>query len=301
MSEKNRKGIILAGGTGSRLFPLTEGISKQLLPVYDKPMIFYPLSVLMLANIKDILIISTPSDLPLIKNMMGDGSKFGINLSYKVQEKPGGIAQAFLISKSFLNDNKCALILGDNLFFGQDLTSMLVDSCKQMTGSRIFGYQVKNPESFGVVHFDKDKKILSIEEKPEKPKSNYIIPGIYFFDENVCNYAKLLKPSKRGELEITDLIQKYHSENNLQLEILGRGTSWIDMGTIQSLNLAADYVKNMQLIQGNQIANIHEIAFRKGWISEEKLKENILKMGGSDYKYYLEGVINNPSHINNNL
>ena len=301
MSQKNRKGIILAGGAGTRLYPLTNGISKQLLPVYDKPMIYYPLSVMMLANIKDILVISTPTDTPLIRNMMGDGSRFGINLSYEVQHKPSGIAQALIIAEGFLNKGKSALILGDNLFFGQDLTRILVDSSKQTTGSRIFGYQVKNPESFGVVEFSKHKHIISIQEKPKKPNTNYIIPGIYFFDENASAYAKKLNPSKRGELEITDLIKKYHLNNTLELEILGRGTSWVDMGTIKSLNLASDYIKNVQSIQGNQIANIDEIAYRKGWVSKNKLKESILKMGSSDYKDYLNTVINSPSHHNNNL
>jgi len=299
--KTNRKGIILAGGSGTRLYPLTNGVSKQLLPVFDKPMIYFSLSAMMLANIKDILIISTPADLPLIKSMLGDGSKFGISLSYEIQHKPAGIAEALIIAEKFLNRNKSALILGDNLFFGQDLTSILVDSYKQAKGSRIFGYQVKNPESFGVVQFEKNKKIISIEEKPKQPKSNYIIPGMYFFDEDASNYAKKLKPSKRGELEITDLIKTYHSKNLLQLELLGRGTSWIDMGTIESLNLATNFVKDMQSIQGNQIANIDEIAFRKGWISESKLRENISEMGDSNYRRYLLLMLKNSSHLNNYL
>jgi len=234
-----RKGIVLAGGSGSRLFPLTKGICKQLLPVYDKPMIYYPLSVLMLSGIRDILLISTPHDVPILQRILGDGSDFGLNLSYAVQPSPDGLAQAFLIGESFLNGAPAALVLGDNMIFGQDLTRLLAMANTRETGATVFGYRVKNPSAFGVVEFDDEQRVLSIEEKPERPKSHYAVPGLYYYDERVCELVKTLKPSPRGEFEITDLNALYLSQGDLYMELLGRGTAWLDMGTHESLHRAA--------------------------------------------------------------
>lgn len=296
-----RKGIVLAGGSGSRLFPLTMGICKQLLPVYDKPMIYYPLSVLMLTGIREVLIISTPSDVPILERILGDGSAFGLNLSYAVQPGPDGLAQAFLIGESFLNGASSVLILGDNLIFGQDLTHLLAAAHAREAGATVFGYRVKEPSRFGVVQFDDQQRVLSIEEKPAMPKSHYAVPGLYFYDENVCELARSLKPSARGELEITDLNSMYLSESNLYMELLGRGTAWLDMGTHESLYRASVYVESIQAIQGYQIANLEEIAFRKGWITAEQLERIVAAQGQSSYTRYLKEILQDPGHRNPNI
>lgn len=293
-----RKGIILAGGSGSRLFPLTLGICKQLLPVYDKPMVYYPLSILMLAGIREILVISTQQDIPILEKILGDGSKFGLNLSYAIQPSPDGLAQAFLIGERFLDGAPAALVLGDNLIFGQDLTNLLVDADLRSNGATIFGYRVKNPSTFGVVEFDQNRRVISIEEKPSKPKSHYAVPGLYFYDQHVCELARTLKPSQRGELEITDLNRLYLQRGNLYMELLGRGCAWLDMGTHESLHRAAVYVESIQSIQGYQIANLEEIALRKGWISSEELQENIARQGQSSYNRYLHEILADPGHRN---
>jgi glucose-1-phosphate thymidylyltransferase len=298
---KQRKGIILAGGSGSRLFPLTRGISKQLLPVYDKPMIYYPLSVLMLTGIRNILIISTPHDVPLLEKILGDGSEFGLKLAYAIQPSPDGLAQAFLIGENFLAGAPAALVLGDNLLFGQDLTQLLAQANARKTGATVFGYRVKNPSAFGVVEFDENGRVLSIEEKPSQPKSPYAVPGLYFYDERVCELAKSLKPSQRGELEITDLNRLYLQQGALYMELLGRGSAWLDMGTHDSLHRAAVYVESVQSIQGYQIANLEEIALRKGWISPADLKKNIDRQGQSSYSRYLREILADPGHRNPNI
>jgi len=282
-----RKGIILAGGSGSRLSPLTKGTCKQLLPVYDKPMIYYPLSILMFSNIKEILLISNREDLPILKKILGDGSDFGLQLSYEVQESPDGLAQAFLIGEKFLDGDSSLLVLGDNLLVGQDVTSLLLKVSNKKSGATVFGYRVKNPGAFGVIDFDENKKVISIEEKPIVPKSNYIVPGIYFYDGNVCKMVKTLKPSKRGELEITDLNKLYLKKNLLSMELLGRGTVWLDLGTPDSMHKASVYIKSVQDIQGFQIANLEEIALNKGWISTDLLKKNIPEKIQSNYYKYL--------------
>lgn len=289
--KKKYKGIILAGGSGSRLFPLTKVICKQLLPVFDKPMIYYPLSVLMIAGITDILIITNPKDLNPIKNLLGDGSHLGMNLRYKVQEKPKGIAEAFILGKEFIAKSNVCLVLGDNLLFSQALTKELETSKKQNKGGRIFAYKVKNPKNFGIIDFDKKYNIKSIEEKPKNPKSNYASIGLYFYDNKVVKYASNLKPSKRGELEITDINKIYLKNKKLSVQILGRGTAWIDMGTPDSLFNASSYVKEVQLFQRLQISNIEEIAFRKKWINKKQLNLLIKKMKISDYKKYLQDLI----------
>lgn len=301
MKSNGRKGIILAGGSGSRLYPLTKGICKQLLPVYDKPMIYYPLSILMLAGIQEVLVVSTPYDLPILERILGDGSDIGISLSYAVQQKPDGLAQAFIIGDEFLDGAPVALVLGDNLIFGQDLTHQLAQVNKRTVGATVFGYRVKNPTDFGVLEFDESNRVISIEEKPEKPKSHYAVPGLYFYDENVCQMAKTLSPSARGELEITDLNKLYLEQGNLYMEILGRGTAWLDMGTHESLHRAAMHVESIQAIQGYQIANLEEIALRNGWISEEFLSKVILKHGKSSYGNYLHEIILEPGHVSSNL
>lgn len=295
---KNRKGIVLAGGSGTRLFPLTRGISKQLLPVYDKPMIYYPLSVLMLTGIREILIISTPHDLPILEKILGDGSEFGVDLAYAIQPSPDGLAQAFLIGEYFLDGAPAALVLGDNLLFGQDLTQLLFDADARKTGATVFGYRVKNPSAFGVVEFDDNRRVLSLEEKPLKPKSHYALPGLYFYDDRVCELARTLKPSHRGELEITDLNRLYLQEGNLYMDLLGRGCAWLDMGTHESLHRAAVYVESIQSIQGYQIANLEEIALRKGWISSDTLQQNIARQGQSSYSRYLQEILVDPGHRN---
>ena len=284
------KGIVLAGGSGTRLYPLTMVTSKQLLPVYDKPMIYYPLSTLMLAGIKDILIISTPTDLPNFERLLGDGSSFGINLSYKVQPSPDGLAQAFLIGEEFIGDDSCAMILGDNIFYGNGLSDHLKKAAKKETGATVFGYYVEDPERFGIVEFDENGKAISIEEKPEHPKSNYCVPGLYFYDKDVVRKAKQVKPSARGELEITDLNKMYLEEGTLDVVTLGRGYAWLDTGTVPALNEAAEFVKVVEDRQGIMISAIEEIAYKNGWISKEKLLESAKLYGKSAYGQHLKNV-----------
>lgn len=286
------KGIILAGGSGTRLYPLTTVVSKQLLPVYDKPMIYYPLSTLMLAGIRDILIISTPNDLPLFKKLLGDGKDFGINLSYEVQPSPDGLAQAFIIGEGFIKDDSCAMILGDNIFYGSGLSSFLLEAVKNAEKgyATVFGYYVNNPESFGVMEFDDDWNILSVEEKPDKPKSNYCITGLYFYPSGVSKIAKTITPSSRGELEITTLNEMYLDKNSLKGQILGRGFAWLDTGTMDSLVDAINYVQMIEKRQGVKISAPEEIAYRKGWISKEELIMSAKKYGKSPYGKHLENV-----------
>ena len=285
------KGIVLAGGSGTRLYPLTLVTSKQLLPVYDKPMIFYPLSVLMLAGIRDILIISTPQDLPNFKKLLGSGSDYGLNISYKEQPSPDGLAQAFILGEEFLNGDDCAMILGDNVFYGAGLVNALNMAAKQKEGATIFGYYVADPERFGVAEFDKNGKVLSLEEKPANPKSNYAVTGLYFYDNKVTDYAKSLKPSKRGELEITDLNNIYLKNNQLNVITLGRGYAWLDTGTVDSLNDAGEFVKAIQNRAGISIAVLEEIAFNNGWIDKELLQINAKKYGKSPYGIYLQKIV----------
>ena len=289
------KGIILAGGSGTRLYPLTKVTSKQLLPIYDKPMIYYPLSTLMLAGIRDILIISTPVDTPRFEQLMGDGSSFGINLSYKVQPSPDGLAQAFLIGEDFIGDEPCAMILGDNIFYGGYFRRNLSDAVKDAQNGKatIFGYYVKDPERFGIVEFDKDKNVLSVEEKPKEPKSNYCITGLYFYDNRVVEMAKKVKPSARGELEITDLNRMYLEDRNLKVQIVGRGFAWLDTGTMDSLMEAASFVQTIQNRQGVVISAPEEIAYYKKWIDKDKLLMSADLYGKSPYGEYLKKVAEN--------
>jgi len=288
----NRKGIILAGGSGTRLYPLTIAVSKQLMPVYDKPMVYYPLSVLMLAGIREILIISTPIDLPLFKKLLGDGSNLGLKLSYAEQPSPDGLAQAFHIAgdTGFLKNEPAALVLGDNLFYGHDFTRSLEAAGARTEGATIFGYHVADPKSYGVVEFAPDGRVLSLEEKPAQPKSNYAIPGIYFYDAEVVRISRTLKPSKRGELEITDLNRLYLETGKLRVELLGRGTAWLDTGTHDSLLEAAQFVSVIENRQGLKIACLEEIAYRKGWIDRAGLDANIAKLGKSSYGAYLRRI-----------
>ncbi|MBQ9354834.1 MAG: glucose-1-phosphate thymidylyltransferase RfbA [Clostridia bacterium] len=284
------KGIILAGGSGTRLYPLTMVTSKQLLPVYDKPMIYYPLSTLMLAGIRDILIISTPTDLPNFERLLGDGSDYGINLSYKVQPSPDGLAQAFLIGEDFINGDSCAMVLGDNIFYGNGLKTNLRAAAERENGATVFGYYVDDPERFGIVEFDKDGKAISIEEKPKNPKSNYCVTGLYFYDNRVVDFAKKVKPSARGELEITDLNKLYLEDGSLNVVTLGRGYAWLDTGTMDALSEATEYVKVVENRQGIMISAVEEIAYLNGWISKEKLLESAQKYGKSPYGEHLKRV-----------
>ena len=285
------KGIILAGGSGTRLYPITKSISKQITPIYDKPMIYYPLSVLMLAGIKDILVISTPRDLPMFEELLKTGSDFGISLSYAVQEQPNGLAEAFLIGENFIGSDSCALVLGDNIFYGHGFTGMLKEAESRKKGATIFGYYVQNPRDFGVVEFDENNRAISLEEKPENPKSNYAVPGLYFYDNTVVEKAKKVKPSKRGELEITTLNEMYLNEGTLNVTSLGRGMAWLDTGTHEALLEAANYVKTIQSRQGVMVACLEEIAYRNGWITKEKVCELAKLLLKSKYGEYLMDLI----------
>jgi glucose-1-phosphate thymidylyltransferase len=281
------KGIILAGGSGTRLYPITRSVSKQILPVYDKPMIYYPLSVLMLAGIKEILLISTPTDIGLYENLLGDGSQLGIQISYKIQPSPDGLAQAFILGEEFIGDDNVCLILGDNIFYGYNFSNILEEAAGLEDGSIVFGYYVNDPERYGVVEFDNSGKVISIEEKPEIPKSNYAVTGLYFYSNDVVEKAKSLKPSKRGELEITDLNRLYLDENRLKVKLLGRGFAWLDTGTHDSLLQASNFIATIEQRQGLKVSCIEEIAFKKGFINKEQLLELALPLSKNQYGQYL--------------
>ncbi|CAL1329434.1 glucose-1-phosphate thymidylyltransferase RfbA [Candidatus Providencia siddallii] len=285
------KGILLAGGYGTRLYPITKGISKQLLPIYDKPMIYYPLSVLMLAEIRDILVISTPNDLPMFKRLLGDGSEFGIFLNYAEQYSPDGLAQSFIIAEDFINGDSCCLVLGDNIFFGHSFTPKLKFVSKRKKGATIFGYQVMDPSRFGVVEFSDKFKVLSIEEKPKNPKCNWAITGLYFYDSQVVDFAKKVKPSERGELEITSINKMYLECNELNIELLGRGFAWLDTGTYDSLIEAATFVQYVEKLQGFNIACLEEIAWRNGWLSDQQLKSSADRFKKTGYGQYLKDIL----------
>lgn len=285
------KGIVLAGGTGSRLWPITKGLSKQLLPVYDKPLIHYPLGTLLLAGIRDILIITTPEDISSFKRLLGDGSQYGVSFEYATQEKPNGLAEAFIIGEGFIQDQSVALILGDNIFHGVGLGQQL-KNIESTNGATIFAYKVSDPERYGVVEFSIDGKVVSIEEKPINPKSHYVVPGLYFYDKKVVEIAKKVKPSERGELEITAVNNQYLREGNLTIKILDRGTTWLDTGTVQTLHAASSYVQIIEERQGNKISCLEEIAWRKGWISQKQLENIALSYSGNEYAEYLFGLLN---------
>lgn len=285
------KGIVLAGGSGTRLYPITKAISKQITPIYDKPMIYYPLSALMLAGIREILVISTPRDIVVFEELLEDGSNFGLKITYAIQEKPNGLAEAFLIGEKFIENDSCALVLGDNIFYGHGFSGMLKEASSKRKGATIFGYYVNNPKDFGVVEFDENGKAISLEEKPENPKSNYAIPGLYFYDNTVVKKAKRVKPSKRGELEITTLNEMYLKENNLNVVNLGRGMAWFDTGTHDALLEASNFVKTIQSRQGIMIACLEEIAYRNSWIDKEKIKKLAQPLIKSSYGKYLLSII----------
>ena len=285
------KGIILAGGSGTRLYPITKAISKQINPIYDKPMIYYPLSILMLAGIREILVISTPRDLPLFQELLGNGENFGIRFEYDIQERPNGLAEAFIIGEKFIGNDSCALVLGDNIFYGHGLTGILKEAEARKEGATIFGYYVPNPKDFGVVEFDKDGKVISLEEKPQNPKSNYAVPGLYFYDNTVVEKAKRVKPSKRGELEITSINEMYLQEEKLHVVNFGRGMAWLDTGTHDALLEAANFVKTIQSRQKVMVACLEEIAYRNGWISKEKVLELAKPLMKSKYGEYLVNLV----------
>ncbi|WLG81125.1 glucose-1-phosphate thymidylyltransferase RfbA [Pseudomonas sp. FP1911] len=284
------KGIVLAGGSGMRLYPITKGVSKQLLPVYDKPMIYYPLSVLFLAGIRDILLISTPVDIDGFKRLLGDGSDFGVNISYAVQPQPDGLAQAFIIGQEFIGDDSVCLVLGDNIFYGQGFSPMLRSAAGQASGASVFGYQVKDPERFGVVEFDEQKRAISIEEKPSKPKSNFAVTGLYFYDNDVVEIAKQVKPSLRGELEITSINEAYLNRGDLRVELLGRGFAWLDTGTHESLLEAAHFVETLEKRQGYKVACLEEIAFTNGWLTANQLGQIGESLSKNAYGQYLLSI-----------
>jgi len=287
------KGIVLAGGSGTRLFPITQGVSKQLLPVYDKPMIYYPISVLMLSGIRDILVITTPEDLSGFERVLGDGSQFGVKISYAVQAAPEGLAQAFIIGENFIDGDCCALVLGDNIFFGESFSPKLENVCKRRAGATIFGYQVMDPERFGVIEFDGNDRVISLEEKPAIPKSKWAVTGLFFYDNHVVEMAKQVKPSERGELEITTLNQMYLEKNALHVEKLGRGFAWLDAGTHDSLLDASQFIHTIEKRQGFKIACLEEIAFNKGWISKQQVQDQASLMANNGYGQYLQRMIEN--------
>lgn len=287
----NTKGIILAGGSGTRLYPITKGVSKQLLPIYDKPMIYYPLSVLMLAGIREVLIISTPDDIDGFKRLLGDGQELGIDISYAVQPSPDGLAQAFIIGEEFIGDSNVCLVLGDNIFYGQGFTPLLRQAVNRQKGATVFGYQVKDPERFGVVAFDEDKRAISIEEKPVKPKSNYAVTGLYFYDNDVIEIAKKVKPSERGEVEITTVNQMYMERGDLNVELLGRGFAWLDTGTHESLLEAAQFVETIEKRQGYKVACLEEIALNNSWLTKQQVAEIGQSMSKNAYGQYLISLV----------